>query len=66
MIYCRRSVTPIDRMRIREVLVHSHGLTWCGDDSSQLDRSRIEGGSTWSYQICFSVIVDVAETGLIG
>ena len=38
----RRSVSPVDGMRVREVLVHTHGLPWNGDLYRELDRGFVE------------------------
>ena len=36
-VSCRRSVSPVDRMRIREVLIDSHGLVRTGGNDRKFD-----------------------------
>jgi len=62
----RGPISSVDRVRIREVLVHRHGLTWGGDDCCQLDVEwSEEGEGTRSERIHFSVIVDITQSRLI-
>jgi len=41
-IHFRRSITPIDRVRIRKILVHPHRLIRTRRHDRQLNRTRIE------------------------
>ena len=51
-------------MRIREVLIHAHGLTWNGNHGGQLDVGA-EGWGTWRHWVDFPVIMHIAESRLV-
>ena len=53
-------------MRIREVLVHRHGLVRPCRHDRQVDRRRIDRYRARSGRAEFPVIVDVAESRLVG